>query len=119
MKDSEEELFKFMISEQGQVCLIVLIGDLGLKNKESYTECINQIKESKCRFFVINLREVELIPRASHRFLVQLQREVREKEGSKIRVCCVNPKFKPELTDHGIIRNQEIANNVKKALESF
>ncbi|MBI2522408.1 MAG: hypothetical protein HYV97_18455 [Bdellovibrio sp.] len=113
------EDFKYLLAEQKEFCVISFVGTLDYRASSSLGECLTKVKESNCKYFILNFRDVVEIHNTFHRPLVQLQHTIRKEKNALLRLCGVNPKWKTDLTDDGTVRADEIVDNVRVALAEF
>jgi len=83
------------------------------------TECLEKIKVSECKYFILNFRDVTDIDKIIYRDLVQIQATIRNKKKCALKVCGIKPMLKIVLCDNGIIRADEVTDNVRVALIAF
>lgn len=114
-KDLQEE-FKFLIAQQKSVCVVSLIGLLDDNATAKIQECQEQLQTAGCHFLLLNFRDVIEIKPTTHRHLIQLQHSIRSIKGQAVRLCGVRPAWQVSLVENGVIRKEEIVDNVRKAL---
>lgn len=113
------EEFKYSIAQQKEIFVVSFVGILNGRAAKKIEECLGRLQESQCRLLVINFREATHIEPTAYRHLVQLQHSIRKNEGSILRLCGFNPTCKSLLTDNGIIRGNELSDNIRAALSEL
>ncbi|MBI2519954.1 MAG: hypothetical protein HYV97_06045 [Bdellovibrio sp.] len=113
------EQFKYLLAEQKEFCLISFIGPMDNHAAMALDECYKKIKESNCKYFIFNFRDVALIHNTSHRHLVQMQHTIRKEKKSFLRLCGIHPKWKSDLMADGSIRADEMVDNIRIALNEL
>lgn len=70
------------------------------------------------QFFIIYFREVTSVKTSSHRIFALMQKMIRDKMGF-IRICGLHPNIKKEFLDSGIVKDEEICDNIRTATAIF
>lgn len=113
------EEFSYKVIQQNETIVISFSGVLNGRSLKKIDECVAKLHESKYRFLILDFKNTTKIESTAYRHLVQLQHMVRKVEGCTMRLCGVNPAWKSELIDQGVIRGSEITNTLKSALNDF
>lgn len=115
-ENNETGGFKYLLAEQKEFCLISFVGPMDNHASDALEECLQKIKASECKYFIFNFRDVTSIHSTVHRQLVQIQHTIRKEKKSILRMCGMHPQWRPGLTTDGIIRAEEMLDNIRLAL---
>lgn len=112
-------IFNYQIIESQGFCIVSFVGYFSSRFAASFDECAQKILASECKSFVLNFAEVSFIERPTHRFLVQLQKNIKDEKKAGLKVCSLKTNLKTELVDYGIIKNGDYGNDLKSALAAL
>lgn len=108
--------FNYFIAEQPPYCVVALIGKMDKDSKEKISDCLNQVAEINCKYFIFNFRDIITLEQNCHRDIVQMQLSVRQQKNGQVRNCGIIPKYKKEMLDLGTLKAEECVNNLKDAI---
>lgn len=109
----------FFISEQKHIVIATLVGALDRKCASTLEECGQEIRRRNPRWVILNFRDVtkefdpSLVP-----FLARIQKETRALP-SELRLAALHPELRKVLVGHGILRQEELCDNLAQALQSL
>lgn len=108
----------YLISEKGPLLVISLVGPMTKPQEGVLAKCQEAIAASPTKLTIISFHDVTTMDYQGIAAFVRLQKAVRDKP-SALRICFVKPEFKKLLDERGAIRPNEIALNLRDAIESF
>ena len=108
----------YLLSEKGPLLVIALLGPMTRPNEEMLAKCQEEIAKKPFQITVISLHDVTTMDYQGIAAFVRLQKAVRDKP-SGLRICFVKPEFRKLLDERGAIRPNELAGNLREAIESF
>lgn len=109
----------FFISEQKQILVATLVGTLERRSTPILEECAQEIAKRDVRWVILNFRDVpkdldlSLIP-----LLARIQKQIRARP-AELRLAAIHPELKKILFDRGILRQEELCDNLAQALQSL
>jgi anti-anti-sigma regulatory factor len=109
----------YFLSEKKGILIVSLIGPLNRSGREVLEACSKDILASGARWVILNFRDVGaeietfLIPA-----LAQLQKDIRKKPAD-LRIAGLHPGLRHTLEGRGVLRQQEISNNLAEALQAI
>lgn len=104
---------EYYIASKGQLIIITFVGSF--KNcQEVVEQCSKEITEHSCGVHncIIYARDISEVHANSYRDLVQLQNTLRS-YFNVIKVCSLHPSIKNILLAAGVVRMEELTNNLK------
>ena len=111
--------FEYFISEKNGFVVASLIGTIGANVEAKLRELQESLAQrQEAKRVAINLRDVSSISKDCIPLLAMMQKTVRDKNAS-LRVCGLKPEIKEQLEKAGILRPNEISDNLQTALQSF
>ncbi|OFZ55602.1 MAG: hypothetical protein A2428_12135 [Bdellovibrionales bacterium RIFOXYC1_FULL_54_43] len=117
MNDSEK--LTYFIAEKNNIVVISLIGPLLRGNAHVLEACMDEISRRHVRFVIVNFRDVpNTMDRTVIPALARLQRLIRSKP-AVLRMSSIHPELRRTLETQGILRPEELANNLSDALKSL
>ena len=87
-------------------------------HEDVIAKCQDAISPKPTTFTVISLHDVTTMDYQGIIAFVRLQKATREKP-STLRICSLNSDFRKLLNQRGAIRPNELAGNLREAIESF
>lgn len=108
----------YFVSTQGPVAIVTFVGDLNSSAVEMLGKCRIELVAVKVKFLVFYFRDVETITGDSIQSLTQIQLDARGRE-LEIRMTSIKPNIKEKLLKMGVVRGDELANNLRDALMAF
>ncbi len=104
----------------GQSLLIIgLSGHFCIEHIDKIQDITRQIKLlSQVRYVVIDMSETADVESNMNFSLAKIQKEIREM-GLHLRVCSLQSKLKKKLVERGIIRENELFENLSLAVKSL
>jgi anti-anti-sigma factor len=108
----------YRISETESVLVISLVGDLTRANQGAVREIIRKVRSTQAPAVVLNLHDVYDIERAQLGDFAKLQAAVRLKR-AQLRVCSIKPTLESFLAEMGLLRAEEVHQDLKSALVSL
>lgn len=112
-------IFNYQIIESQGFCIVSFTGYFSSRFAASFEECAQKIVASECKSFVLNFAEVSFVERPTHRFLVQLQKNIKDEKNATFKICSLKAHIKTELVDYGIVKNGDYSNDLKSALAAL
>lgn len=111
--------FEYFISEKNGFLVASLIGTIGAHVEEKLRELQESLAHRpEAKKVAINFRDVSSISKECIPLIAMMQKTVRDKNAS-LRVCGLKPELKEQLDKAGILRPNEISDNLQTALQSF
>lgn len=110
---------KEVVSQKSFILLISLAGPINRATSAVFEKLIEDVEKKSPGWVVINLRDVgSTIERTQYPAFAKLQKVIRDKP-AELKIFSVHPDLKKLLTDAGLIRAKELANNLPEALQSL
>ncbi|MFL5814934.1 MAG: STAS domain-containing protein [Bdellovibrionia bacterium] len=110
---------KEVVSQKSVILLISLAGPINRSNAAVLDKLIEELEKRSPGWVVLNLRDVgSSIERTQYPAFAKLQKTVRDK-GAELKICSVHPNLRTTLVDAGLLRVNEITNNLPEALQSL
>lgn len=111
--------FQYFISEKAGIAIVTWLGLLNTESIPELERCATAILETKAKIVILHLREVgPKIDRTVLRPFTQLQKQVREMP-AKLMVVGIHPRLSSELSSHGVLRPEEVGQNLQAALKKI
>lgn len=106
-------------SQKAFILLISLAGPINRSTASVLDQLIEDVEKRSPGWVVLNMRDVgATIERTQYPAFAKLQKTIRDK-GAELKICSVHPDLKKTLVDAGLLRGNEIANNLPEALQSL
>lgn len=118
LNDTHQDKFAFFVSENQDVALVAFVGEIGGESGPALDRCIEQITQLTANSIVFCFRNVTAIERPSLRPLVLFQKAVRDMRRG-LRLSSLKPELKRLLLEAGAVRQDELADNLAAAIQSF
>jgi anti-anti-sigma factor len=110
---------KEVASQKAVILLISLAGPINRTTAPVFEKLIEDVEKRSPGWVVLNLRDVgSTIERTQYPAFAKLQKTIRDKS-AELKICSVHPDLKKLLTDAGLIRGKELANNLPEALQAL
>lgn len=110
---------KAISSQNSTLLLIALAGPINRSNASVLDRLIEEIDKKSAGWVVINMRDVgHSMERTQFSVFAKLQKTIREKP-AELKLCSIHPDLKKTLQDAGLLRQNEISNNLPEALASL
>lgn len=119
MLQQKESTLTYFLAEKNRILVISLIGPLAKVNTPTLENCIREVKERSPQWVILNFRDVPpevdktVVPQ-----IARLQKLVREKPAI-LRLSSIHPELKKFLEYEGLVRSDEVCNNLAEALKSL
>ena len=98
---------------------LTFVGAIHAHHKEVLLECLEKIKQSKAKYFIINFRNVfQVIDPHIISVFDHFLKVIRSRP-SVIRLSGVHPALKQLFIDQGLVESFEIVNNLSEAIKSL
>lgn len=115
--DSVPNGLDLLIAQQKSILLVTMVGSLIHENSAALEQGVAQIKEKEANWVVLHLRDLSPeMDRSLVSPFAQLQKSIRDKP-ARLLIAAVHPKLKAYLVEHGVLRTDEVVQNVKEALD--
>ena len=114
-----EKKLNILFSEKSGLLIISFVGPVVCGNRGELEAAFKRLSEFKAKWTVLHLREVPpnidkgMIPE-----LTRFQKAVRDLP-SELRVSSLHPELRKFLLAQGIVRTDELVNNLQAAIESL
>ena len=109
--------FEFFISQRGEIAVICFIGVANRNTIELFEACIQQAEGITARHTIFNFRDLRDLREPFFRPLAKMMADARRR--GPVRLAGLNPQHKETLAVTGILRSQEISNNLNDAIVSL
>lgn len=111
------ENLEFYIASKAPVKIITLVGTWNASASIAIDNCINEIeKNGDGEFLVIYVRDLQDILQEAYKDLIQFQVKMRANFSGGIKICSLLPSLKNTLLSSGVVRPNELTNNLKDTL---
>lgn len=117
MKSNSNFKKKFYVSSE--VLTLELEGSLDIYAKNELAHLYQELERENFLHLILNLANVRKIDTVAHRLLVQLQLLARKRPIGRVRIIPPPSPLKDKLMHEGILKREEIYNDLKSALESI
>ena len=114
-----EKKFQYLVAMKGEFMVVSLVGGMDDVAEEQLSALYGEIEIKKPRFVVLNFRDVAFVERSAYRLLTMIQMYVRNELNGVVRSCGVLPKIRKVLEQEGVLRKNEVCDNVQMALTLF
>jgi anti-anti-sigma regulatory factor len=111
---SPQQRLDYLISEKGKVLVVVFLGAFSEENAPAIEKCQKELLEHSGRYCIFYFRDVIQMSVSATPAFIRLQESAREQFG-KISLCSLKPSFRDLLVSKGIVRHDELANNLLEA----
>ena len=120
MEDDNSDVdFKHFMHLASGVLVLRIDGVLKRSSREDLSKIHEEVLALDFSHLVLNLMKVRQVDPQVYRFIVQLQSFVRGKIGGKVRVIPPPSHIKERLANEGILKREEVFNDLKLALQSI
>jgi anti-anti-sigma regulatory factor len=118
-EEKEPKTLKYFVANHKAIAVVTLVGSLTKATSQSLEECLSEILKSDAKWVVLNFRDVEpQVERTVFPALARFQKLIREKCVA-LRVTSFHPELKKLLNDYGLIRTDELKNNLTDAIQTL
>lgn len=114
----DNSMFKYVLGEKDDLLLVLFCGKIGAKEVPVLEECEGLIKEKPQPIVIISFRDLNALNPGSHATIARFQKTIRD-EGKILGLCSIRPEIKTLLLSSGIIRENEIFNNIPEAWKAL
>ena len=111
--------FNYYVYLASEVLILRLDGVLGRDSRKKLKKISEEIKELSYTHLVLNLEKITQVEALTHRFLVQTQQEVKKEKQGSVRIITPPPLVKEKLIREGILKKEEVFDDLKQARESI
>src|SRR4051812_38849695 len=108
----------YRISKTDNILVISLMGELTRSDQRTVRKIINEVHNAQATAVVLNLLEVQNIEQIQLPDFAKLQAAVRRKQ-ARLRLCALKPSLEIFLTEMGLLRSEEVFDDLKAALISL
>ena len=115
----EAEKLSYFISEKNSIIVVNLIGTLEQGNAHILESCIQDLSKRNAKFVILSFRDVS--GTMDHKLaptMARLQKGVRDRR-AELRIAAIHPELRESLNSRGLIRTEEICNNLADALKNI
>lgn len=117
-----ELCFQYFLSDKRPILVVTMVGRLNFLAVQALLSCkaeINKLSHhDDIKFVVFYCRDVEVITGDAISVLTQIQAEIRSR-GCSLNICSLKPDVKEKLTNMGVVRRNELSDNMRDALMAF
>lgn len=117
MQDQNSSGLTYVVSEKSSFLVISFTGPLIWGNENVVKKCQDEIAQRRCDRIVLDLRNVGAVNLAAIPEFVKLQASARQK--GRLRLCGLRNDVGRLLLEKGAVREQELKEDLKAALESL
>lgn len=110
--------FKYVLGEKDDALLILFYGKMNSRELVELEKCKLEVADKPQKIIIMNFRDVTACMPAVHTFFVKFQKMFRD-SGRLVGLCGLNPDVKFALLSSGIIRENEIYNNIPEAWQAL
>lgn len=115
--DQGSPLFEYFMSEKDGIVVATLVGDLTPGVVPLLEQCRLELESKKdLKLVVLYFRDVNVIESEVIHAFTHLQKSARSK--AVLRLSSIKPHIRENLLRMGIVRKQELADNLQEALSS-
>ena len=109
--------FEYFISQRTEVAVVTMVGTLSKDYADQIEECVKAVEALEATIVIFNMRDVVSIRDVFVRSFARMQMSARRKGSMKI--SGLRPDFRDYLSQHGLIRQTEMSNNLNDAITSI
>jgi anti-anti-sigma regulatory factor len=110
---------QYFIAEKNQVMIASYVGRLTHENREIFAKSQKDISESQAKYVILYFRDAgQELDKSLVPIFAQLQKIIRDK-GIPFRLCSLHPELRRFLDSQGLLRPNEVTNNLVEALRSL
>lgn len=110
--------FRYVLGEKEELVLIVLYGRLSGRDIGTLEEIENILNQKSQPILLLNFHDVTSFMPAAHQCFAKFQKRMRDK-GKLIGICGLRPDVKQSILQSGIVRENEIYNNIPDAWKAL
>lgn len=115
----EKESLTYFLAEKNNILVVHLIGPLIHKNMHVLESCGKEIGSRKAKAVIVNFRDVAAgMDRSMVPVLAKIQKQIRVMPAA-LRMSSLHPDLNHFLEVQGLIRSEELANNLNEALRTI
>lgn len=114
----KENQCDFFYKEKGKYGVIVFSGILKENSEVMFKKAELEILKSRAKLIAISLTGIDAIDLSGIRYLGLLQKSIRN-GGKKLRICGAEAKVKDKLLASGVVRENEMKENLREAFKGF
>ena len=122
--DSEKQLesttsLQYFIAEKNAVMIVSWIGEFSYETSGIIEKCREDLSKSPAKWIILNLRDLKpTMDKITVPIFARLEKSIREKP-AVLRLTSVHPDLKNFLLQQGVLRPEELTNNLAEALRSI
>ena len=119
MAVAEVKKLNILFSEKAGLLVVSFIGSIVRENRAEFEEAFKRLSGFKPKWTVLHFREVP--PNVDKGMLPELTRfeKVVRDFPSTLRISSLHPELRKYLLSQGVVRTDELVNNLQEAIESF
>jgi anti-anti-sigma regulatory factor len=124
LMDSEKQLesttsLQYFIAEKNAVMIVSWIGEFSYETSGIIEKCQEDLSKSSAKWVILNLRDLKpTMDKITVPIFARLEKAIREKP-AVLRLTSVHPELKGFLLQQGVLRPEELTNNLAEALRSI
>jgi anti-anti-sigma regulatory factor len=115
---TDNDPFKYVLGEKDDLLLVLFCGKLGSREVPILEECEQVAKDKPQPIVIISFRDLAQLNPGAHATIARLQKTIRDK-GKILGLCSLKPDVKNLLLSSGIVRENEIFNNIPDAWKAL
>lgn len=119
MTPKDSTLLSYFLAEQRSIVIVTLLGPLSRMGAPVLEKCLQELLPKSCTWVIINFRDVP--PEIEATILPTLARFLKDlrTHGASLRLSSMHPALRERLGERGILREDELVNNLQEALKSL
>lgn len=122
MSQNGELCFQYFLSDKRPILVVTMVGRMNFLAVQTLLSCkaeINKLSHGEgIKFVVFYFRDVEAITGDAISVLTQIQKEIRARDCA-LNLCSLRPDIKEKLVNMGVVRRNELSDNMRDALLAF
>jgi anti-anti-sigma factor len=113
------EPLQYFLSEKKGIAVVSFAGKLSRENEPVLQQCAAELIEKRPKFVILYLRDLgSRMDIAALPAFARLQKAVRELP-AEMKVCSPHPELRALLEEKGLLRPNELCNNLVEALQAL
>lgn len=107
-------LMNYRIHHHNNVFVVTINGNIGRDDREQLLACAEEVKKARFQSAILFFQNVSAVEMAVYRELTLLQHEIRRK--NRLRIVGLKGDLKDDLGERGVIRMNELIQDLKEIL---